>query len=92
MKKIFSIFFTFLIVFLYSCGKNSNKAQDFQKITDTDTVTALDEKFYEAKQIVYSLPSPQEISIILLENKNITFNPALLDNLQQIHLFYQSLL
>ncbi len=84
MKKVFSIFFTILLVFLYSCGKNSNRQQDFQKITDTDTVTTLDEKFYEAKQIIYSLPSPQEISVILLEDKNLSFNPSLLDNLQNI--------
>ncbi len=84
MKKVFLITFTIFIVLLCSCEKNSSTQQNIQKIADTDTVTTLDEKFYEAKQIVYSLPSPQEISIILLEDKNISFNPALLDNLQNV--------
>ncbi len=66
---------------LLSCSNKSPKISQKSKprVIDSDSIYSLNEKFNEAKQIVYSLPSPQEVSLILLDNKNISYNPELMN-------------
>ncbi len=76
----------YLLLFLSfsACKKTSSSTKSPKKLPDTASTSALDERFYEAKQVVYSLPSPQEISITLLESKDVNFNPSLMDNLSKV--------
>jgi hypothetical protein len=81
MKLLGHLTLISLIVLTFAACKNNNSQKQTVKQTiDTDSVFVLHEKFNEAKQVVYSLPSPQEVNIILLENKNITFDPTLLNS------------
>ncbi len=83
MKTLRLLALLILIPVIFSC--NNDKKQQTQKQTiQTDTSVVLREKFNEAKQVVYSLPSPQEVSIILLDNKDINFDPTLLNNINNV--------
>jgi len=77
--KFFVLFFLSMLFFL-SCSKNNDVNNEPQKITK-DTINILqDNKFSEARQIVYSLPSPQEATSIILDQKGLEFNPSLTNN------------
>jgi len=66
--------------FFLSCSKNNDVNNETQKITKDTTNFLQDDKFSEARQIVYSLPSPQEITSIILDQKGLEFNPSLTNN------------
>ncbi len=73
-----------LPIFISSCGNNEKKTKKTptKQMPTADSLYAIDEKFNEAKQIIYSLPSPQEVSYILFQdNKKITFEQKLLNPL-----------
>ena len=79
MKYKLSILFLFILaVSVFSCKKSNNKPQEqtTQAVKDTTQIIT-DEKFSEARQIVYSLPSPQEVSSIILDQKGISFDASL---------------
>ncbi len=71
-----------LLLSFASCKNNKNNQQVAQPV---DTTSISDEKFSEAKQIVYSLPSPQEVSMIILDNKELTFDPTITNNLANVN-------
>ncbi len=84
MKLSKYLVYVLLVFSFYACKNNSTPTKAAKKIPDSTSTSALDERFYEAKQVVYSLPSPQEISLTLLENKEVSFNPSLMNTLSKV--------
>ncbi len=79
-----NIFLAIIIsIFLISGCKNDKShkqtAKKLEQAVDSQAYSEINEKFNEAKQVVYSLPSPQEISYILFSEKDLSFDPTLLN-------------
>ncbi len=77
-SKINTIILILVILVVANSCKKSNKPQKpvTQTVKDTSAIIT-DEKFSEAKQIVYSLPSPQEVSSIILDQKGLSFDASI---------------
>ncbi len=78
--RLSTLLLIILAISVFSCKKSNKQQQQQQQVTQTvkDTsVLITDEKFSEARQIVYSLPSPQEVSSIILDQKGINFDATL---------------
>ncbi len=83
-SKLSSIFLILLTISVFSCKKSNEKSQEKVTTSPKDTTAVLtDEKFSEARQIVYSLPSPQEVSSIILDQKGLSFDASLPNKAEQ---------
>ncbi len=83
-KQILSIIFILLAFFLFACNKEKNKQNNNKISTDSLTITdtsKLDQNLDVAMTIFYSLPSPTEISTLLLDNKGSFYDESLLNPL-----------
>ena len=81
MKAIKILFSLLSLIFLVNiaCNKdNSDTNQQLNPPINPDSLQA-DEKFETAKEIFYSLPAPNEVSMILLENDDISYDETKLN-------------
>ncbi len=83
MKSFIKLAVLISLVLSFASCKNNKKNQQISQPADTTTIS--DEKFSEAKQIVYSLPSPQEVSMIILDNKDLSFDPTVTNNIANVN-------
>jgi hypothetical protein len=82
MKKTNTLLFAIAII-IYSLAACTTKEKDHQEQTNIDSID-LEANFKQAKKIFYNLPSPPEVSELLLTNSTVDFNETTLNPLENI--------